>query len=47
VSANTGRSVVVTHAVNTPVSMTVPEMREAARLGAFLEFVGGSVAGPE
>jgi hypothetical protein len=41
------KRMVVTHAVNTPVSMTLPDMREAARLGAFLEFVGGSVSGPE
>jgi hypothetical protein len=41
------KRMVVTHAVNAPVSMTVPEMRAAAKLGAFLEFVGGSVAGPE
>jgi hypothetical protein len=41
------KRMVVTHAVNAPVSMTVPDMREAARLGAFLEFVGGSVASPE
>jgi microsomal dipeptidase-like Zn-dependent dipeptidase len=34
---------VVTHAMNTPVSMTVEQMKEAASLGAFVEFVGGSV----
>jgi len=33
----------VTHAMNTPVSMSVPEMQEAARLGAYVEFVGGSL----
>jgi hypothetical protein len=34
---------VVTHAMNTPVSMSVAEMQEAARLGALIEFVGGSL----
>ena len=37
---------VVTHAMNAPVSMTVPQMQEAAKLGAFIEFVGGSVSSP-
>ena len=35
---------VVTHAMNTPVLMDVPQMQEAAKLGAFIEFVGGSLA---
>jgi len=34
---------IVTHAMNTPVSMSVAEMQEAAHLGAFIEFVGGSL----
>ena len=34
---------IVTHAMNTPVSMSIPQMREAASLGAFIEFVGGSL----
>src|SRR5688572_25183819 len=34
---------IVTHAMNTPVSMSVAEMQEAAQLGAFIEFVGGSL----
>jgi hypothetical protein len=34
---------IVTHAMNTPVSMTLAEMREAAGLGAYIEFVGGSL----
>jgi len=38
---------VVTHAMNTPVSMDVPQMQEAATLGAFIEFVGGSLATPD
>jgi predicted metal-dependent phosphotriesterase family hydrolase len=33
----------VTHAMNPPVLMDVSQMQEAARLGAFIEFVGGSV----
>jgi hypothetical protein len=36
---------VVTHAMNAPVLMTVPQMQEAAKIGAFIEFVGGSLAG--
>ena len=34
--------IVVTHAMNTPVLMDVPQMQEAAKLGAMIEFVGGS-----
>jgi hypothetical protein len=34
---------IVTHAMNAPVSMSVAEMQTAAGLGAFLEFVGGSL----
>jgi len=37
------RAMVVTHAMNAPVSMTVPQMQQAARLGAYIEFVGGSM----
>jgi hypothetical protein len=33
---------VVTHAMNAPIQMTVAQMREAAGLGAFLEFVGST-----
>ena len=33
---------VVTHAMLAPVQMSVAEMQEAAREGAFIEFVGGS-----
>jgi hypothetical protein len=36
---------VVTHAMNAPVLMTVAQMQEAAKQGAFIEFVGGSVSG--
>jgi hypothetical protein len=35
---------VVTHAMNAPVLMNVPQMQEAAKIGAFIEFVGGSLA---
>ena len=35
---------VVTHAMNDPVLMTVPQMQEAKKYGAMIEFVGGSLA---
>jgi hypothetical protein len=38
------RHMVVTHAMNDPVLMNVAQMQEAAKLGAFIEFVGGSLA---
>jgi hypothetical protein len=38
------RRMIVTHAMNTPVEMTLAQMQEAATLGAFIEFVGGSPA---
>ncbi len=38
------RQMVVTHAANPPILMTNDQMREAAGLGAFVEFVGGSMA---
>jgi hypothetical protein len=34
---------VVTHAMNPPVLMDVPQMQEAAKQGALIEFVGGSL----
>ena len=34
---------IVTHAMNPPVLMDLAQMQEAARLGAFIEFVGGSL----
>jgi hypothetical protein len=34
---------VVTHAMNPPILMTVPQMQEATKLGAFVEFVGGNI----
>ena len=38
---------VVTHAMNAPVLMDVPQMQEAAKEGAFIEFVGGSLTTPD
>jgi hypothetical protein len=37
---------VVTHAMFTPVFMTVEQMQEAAKLGALIEFAGGNPTGP-
>ena len=34
---------VVTHAMNAPISMTVAQMQEATKQGAFIEFAGGAV----
>lgn len=38
--------IVVTHAMLAPVLMTVPQMREAAGLGAYIEFVYNALIGP-
>jgi uncharacterized protein DUF6282 len=38
---------IVTHAMNAPVSMSLAEMQEAAGLGAYIEFVGGSLTTPD
>ena len=38
------RSMVVTHAVNAPILMNVTQMRDAAALGAFIEFAGSTLA---
>lgn len=38
------RHMVVTHAMNAPILMNVEQMREAAALGAFVEFPGSSLA---
>jgi ABC-type molybdate transport system substrate-binding protein len=35
--------IVITHAMNPPVQMSVAQMQEAAQLGALVEFVGGNV----
>jgi hypothetical protein len=37
---------VVTHAINAPILMDIPGMQEAARLGAFIEFAGSTMANP-
>jgi hypothetical protein len=39
------RQMIVTHAIQTPVLMNVAQMKEAASLGAFIEFVGGNPEG--
>jgi hypothetical protein len=40
------RHMVVTHAMQAPVLMNVDEMQQAAKEGAFIEFVAGSLATP-
>lgn len=37
------RRMVVTHAMNPPIFMTVVQMQEAAKEGAFIEFVGSAI----
>jgi hypothetical protein len=37
------KRMVVTHAMNPPISMTIPQMQEAAKEGAFIEFVGSAL----
>ena len=37
--------IIVTHAIGHPVNMSLAQMKEAASLGAFIEFVGGFVIG--
>jgi hypothetical protein len=39
------RHMVVTHAMQTPVLMNLAQMQAAAKTGAFVEFVAGSIAG--
>ena len=41
------QQMVVTHAMNDPILMTIPQMQQAAKSGAFIEFVGGSLAGAD
>ena len=41
------KAMVVTHAMNPPILMNLSQMQEAARQGAFIEFVGGSLTGAE
>lgn len=40
-------SMVVTHAMNEPVQMSIAQMQEAASLGAFIEFVGSTPVSPD
>ena len=40
------RSIVVTHAMLPPVGMNVDQMREAAKMGAYVEFVYNALIGP-
>lgn len=37
----------VTHAINPPIGMNVVQMQEAAKLGAFIEFVGSTPVSPD
>jgi Family of unknown function (DUF6282) len=39
------RQMIVTHAIQPPVLMDVSQMKEAASIGAFIEFVGGAPEG--
>jgi hypothetical protein len=39
------KEMVVTHAMLAPTSMTIPEMQEAAKLGAYIEFVFNGLIG--
>ena len=41
------KRMVVTHAMNAPVLMTIPQMQQATKSGAFIEFVGGSLSTPD
>jgi hypothetical protein len=40
------KRMVVTHAMLAPIHMTIPQMQEAARSGAYLEFVYNALIGP-
>ena len=39
--------IVVTHAMSGPINMTVPQMQEAVKDGAMIEFVYGATLGPD
>jgi predicted metal-dependent phosphotriesterase family hydrolase len=39
------KEMVVTHAMLSPTSMTIPQMQEAAKLGAYIEFVYNGLIG--
>jgi predicted TIM-barrel fold metal-dependent hydrolase len=38
--------IVVTHAIGHPINMSVAQMKEAAELGAYIEFVANFLSGP-
>jgi len=38
--------IVLTHAMNAPILMSIPQMQEAAKLGAFIEFCGSTMLDP-
>ena len=40
------RHMVVTHAMMAPIHMTIPQMQEAAGMGAYIEFVYNGLIGP-
>lgn len=40
------RAMVATHGMSTPTSLTVDQARQAAKLGAFIEFTSGTLAAP-
>lgn len=40
------RAMVATHGMSTPTSLTVDQARQAAKLGAFIEFTSGTLATP-
>ena len=41
------RRMLVTHAMEAPVLMSVEQMKRAASLGAYIDFVGGSMSSPD
>jgi len=40
------KHIVVTHAMIAPIHMNIPQMQEAAKLGAYVEFVYNGLIGP-
>jgi hypothetical protein len=40
-------SMVVTHAMEPPIQMTIPQMKQAAAMGAYIEFVYNALIGPK
>jgi hypothetical protein len=44
--AQRAKHMVVTHAMLAPVRMSIPQMQEAAKLGAYIEFVYNALIGP-